>query len=167
MNCYKTHGSQNNISLRFQNAPSLTDSGEMHGKVLGIHEHEATHRTDPEEHTARTVAGRIHLRCIVTHVPPANKKLCSTLSLPDNESAEAQLLWVPRASSVWQPVENCGRKPRSASFPDERTNLTESLGINNEMESMSDTSGVANTKTCFSRCGSCGETLGYEKRKRR
>lgn len=72
-----------------------------------------------------------------THVPPANKKLCSTLSLPDNESAEAQLLWVPRASSVWQPVDNCGRKPRSASIPDERTNLTESLGINNEMESMS------------------------------
>lgn len=69
-----------------------------------------------------------------TPVPPANKKLCSTLSLPDNESAEG-LMWVPRASSVWQPVENCGRKPRSVSCPDEKMKLVESL--RNEMDSMS------------------------------
>lgn len=71
--------------------------------------------------------------------PPANKKLCSTLSLPDNESVEGQLLWVPRASSVWQPIENFSRKPRSASFPDETQKPMEpELGtINNEMNSMS------------------------------
>ena len=71
--------------------------------------------------------------------PPANKKLCSTLSLPDNESVEGQLLWVPRASSVWQPIENFSRKPRSASFPDEtRKPMEPELGtINNEMNSMS------------------------------
>ena len=50
-----------------------------------------------------------------TPKPPANKKLCSSLSLPDNESSERQLSWVPRASSVWQPVDHsvqreiCGR----------------------------------------------------------
>lgn len=72
-----------------------------------------------------------------TPEPPANKKLCSSLSLPDNESAEAKLLWVPRASSVWQPVENCGRKPRSISCPDEKMKLAETMRINDEMDSMS------------------------------
>ena len=72
-----------------------------------------------------------------TPMPPANKKLCSSLSLPDNESTERQLLWVPRASSVWQPIENCGIKPRSVSCPDEKMKLAEPLKINNEMHSIS------------------------------
>lgn len=72
-----------------------------------------------------------------TPVPPANKKLCSSLSLPDNESTEGHLLWIPRASSVWQPVENCGVKPRSVSCPDEDMKLVDSLRINNEVDSIS------------------------------
>lgn len=72
-----------------------------------------------------------------TTQPPANKKLCSSLSLPGCESGEVQSLWVPRASSVWQPVENCGVKPRSVSCPDEKFKLAESLWINNEVESIS------------------------------
>lgn len=72
-----------------------------------------------------------------TPKPPANKKLCSSLSLPDNESSERQLSWVPRASSVWQPVEHCGAKPRSISCPDEKMKLAESMRINNEMEAIS------------------------------
>ncbi|XP_068708672.1 protein FAM53A-like [Montipora capricornis] len=71
-----------------------------------------------------------------TPAPPANKKLCSTLSLPDNESVEAQLLWVPRASSVWHPVENYTRKPQSASFADKKL-MEPVLGINNEINSIS------------------------------
>lgn len=69
--------------------------------------------------------------------PPANKKLCSSLSLPGCESAEVQSSWVPRPSSVWQPVENCGVKPRSESCPDEKFKLAESLWMNNEVESIS------------------------------
>lgn len=69
--------------------------------------------------------------------PPANKKLCSSLSLPGSESKEAQSLWTPRASSVWQPVENCGKKPRSVSCPDDKFKLAELLWINNEVESIS------------------------------
>lgn len=72
-----------------------------------------------------------------TSQPPANKKLCSSLSLPGCESGEVQSLWVPRASSVWQPVENCGVKPRSISCPDEKFKLAESLWINNEVDSIS------------------------------
>ncbi|CAH3181989.1 unnamed protein product [Porites lobata] len=72
-----------------------------------------------------------------TPKPPANKKLCSSLSLPDNESSERQLSWVPRASSVWQPVEHCGAKPRSISCPDEKMKLAESMRIKNEMEAIS------------------------------
>lgn len=60
---YKTHGLQCDISLRFQNALSLTDSEKMCSKCLGIRVHEAIHHTDLEEHTARTVAGRTHLPC--------------------------------------------------------------------------------------------------------
>ncbi len=69
--------------------------------------------------------------------PPANKKLCSSVSLPGCESTEVQSLWVPRPSSVWQPVENCVVKPRSVSCPDEKFKLAESLWINNEVESIS------------------------------
>ena len=69
--------------------------------------------------------------------PPANKKLCSSLSLPGCESEEVQSTWVPRASSVWQPVENCGVKLRSESCPDEKFKLAESLWMNKEVESIS------------------------------
>lgn len=70
-----------------------------------------------------------------TTQPPANKKLCSSLSLPG--STEVQSLWAPRASAVWQPVENCGKKPRSVSCPDDKFKLAELLWINNEVESIS------------------------------
>lgn len=70
-----------------------------------------------------------------TTQPPANKKLCSSLSLPG--STEVQSLWAPRASAVWQPVENCVKKPRSVSCPDDKFKLAELLWINNEVESIS------------------------------
>lgn len=65
MNCYKTHGSQCNISFCFQNAPSLIGCVEMYGIIVVIHGREAIHLIDLDEHTAITVLRQIHQLCTV------------------------------------------------------------------------------------------------------
>ena len=69
--------------------------------------------------------------------PPANKKLCPSLSLPWDENADRYSVWVPRPSSVWHAVDISAQKPRSVSCPDEKLKLAESLWINGDVHSIS------------------------------
>lgn len=64
-------------------------------------------------------------------MPPASKKLCRSISVPQEESSEEKGLrsWAPKASKVWQPVKGFPRvaaRPRSVSSPPEKlyTNAT-------------------------------------------
>lgn len=63
-------------------------------------------------------------------MPPASKKLCRSISVPQEESSEEKSLrsWAPKASKVWQPVKGFPRvaRPRSVSSPPEKlyTNTT-------------------------------------------
>lgn len=57
--------------------------------------------------------------------PPASKKLCRSISVPEEEATDENILscWVPKASKVWHPVKvhskSCLR-PRSVSSPPEK-----------------------------------------------
>lgn len=58
-------------------------------------------------------------------LPPASKKLCRSISVPEEESSDASNLscWVPKASKVWHPVKvysKTGSRPRSMSSPPEQ-----------------------------------------------
>ncbi|XP_022802917.1 protein FAM53C-like [Stylophora pistillata] len=112
----------------------------LHGDVRQTFGHSRT-RSYPSHRPRRTYCNN----CSVTDssamhsttLPPANKKLCSSLSLLGSKSTEVQPLWAPRASAVWQAVENCEKKPRSVSCPDDKFKLAELLWINSEVESIS------------------------------
>lgn len=57
--------------------------------------------------------------------PPASKKLCRSISVPEEESGDENILscWVPKASKVWHTVKVYSKascRPRSMSSPPEK-----------------------------------------------